>query len=82
VLVRQRPPTAKGIMFMTIEDETGPANLIVRPQVYEAHRMVARHAPAVIAHGTVERRHGVTHLVVRRLERLRERAFAQAVRSG
>jgi error-prone DNA polymerase len=82
VLVRQRPPTAKGIMFMTVEDETGPANLIVRPQVYEAHRMVARHAPAVIAHGTVERRHGVTHLVVRRLERLRERAFAQAVRSG
>ncbi|MBU3729802.1 MAG: error-prone DNA polymerase, partial [Phycisphaerales bacterium] len=72
VLVRQRPPTAKGIMFMTVEDETGPANLIVRPQVYESHRMVARHAPAVIAHGTVERRHGVTHLVVRRLERLRE----------
>jgi len=73
VLVRQRPPTAKGIMFMTVEDETGPANLILRPQVYEAHRMVARHAPAVIAHGTIERRHGVTHLVVRRLERLRER---------
>jgi error-prone DNA polymerase len=82
VLVRQRPPTAKGIMFMTVEDETGPANLILRPQVYEAQRMVARHAPAIIAHGTVERRHGVTHLVVRRIERLRESAFARAVDSA
>jgi error-prone DNA polymerase len=72
VLVRQRPPTAKGIMFMTVEDETGPANLILRPHVYEAQRMVARHAAAIVAHGTVERRHGVTHLVVRRVERLRE----------
>ena len=82
VLVRQRPPTAKGIMFMTVEDETGPANLILRPQVYETQRMVARHAPAIIAHGTVERRHGVTHLVVRRVERLRESAFAHAVESA
>ena len=82
VLVRQRPPTAKGIMFMTVEDETGPANLILRPQVYEAQRMVARHAPAIVAYGTVERRHGVTHLVVRRIERLRESAFARAVESA
>jgi error-prone DNA polymerase len=69
-------------MFMTVEDETGPANLILRPQVYEAQRMVARHAPAIIAHGTVERRHGVTHLVVRRIERLRDSAFARAVESA
>jgi error-prone DNA polymerase len=67
VLVRQRPSTAKGIVFMTIEDETGPANLVIRPKAYERLRRVARHAAAVLAEGRVESRSGVTHLVVRRL---------------
>ena len=43
VLVRQRPATASGIVFMTLEDETGIANLIVRPKIYEKFRRAARH---------------------------------------
>ncbi len=67
VLVRQRPSTAKGIVFMTIEDESGPANLILRPRIYEAHRAAARHGRVVLAQGTVERRDGVVNLLVRRI---------------
>ena len=53
VLVRQRPGTAKGIVFCTIEDETGSANLIIRPDVYEKYRRTARGAAALIAEGRV-----------------------------
>ncbi len=68
VLVRQRPGTAKGITFMTIEDETGTANLIVRPQVWERYRRVGRLAGAIIATGLLQRQDGVIHLIVDRLE--------------
>jgi DNA polymerase III alpha subunit len=64
VLIRQRPSTAKGIVFMTIEDETGVANLVIRPRVYERLRGVLRHAAAVCVRGRVERRHGVVHVLV------------------
>ena len=67
VLCRQRPSTASGIVFMTLEDESGIANLIIRPKTYERIRRVARGAMAVLAEGTVEHRSGVTHLVVRRM---------------
>jgi error-prone DNA polymerase len=70
VLVRQRPLTAKGITFMTIEDETGSANLIVRPQVWERFHRVARQARAIIATGLLQRQDGVIHLIVDRLEDL------------
>ena len=49
---------------MTIEDETGVANLIFRPKVYERLRAEVRHAAAIGVRGKVERRHGVTHLLV------------------
>ncbi|MFZ9914193.1 MAG: OB-fold nucleic acid binding domain-containing protein [Phycisphaerales bacterium] len=65
VLVRQRPSTAKGIVFMTIEDESGIANLIYRPKVYERVRAAVRHSVAVRVEGKVERRHGVVHVLVR-----------------
>jgi error-prone DNA polymerase len=75
VLFRQRPETAKGIVFVTLEDETGTANLIVRPQVWDAHRRMARRAAALSASGWVERletgqgeeRTAVVHLMVERL---------------
>jgi error-prone DNA polymerase len=72
VLVRQRPQTAKGITFMTIEDETGSANLIVRPQVWERFHRVARQARAIIATGLLQRQDGVIHLIVDRMEDLTE----------
>ena len=45
VITRQRPGTAKGFVFLTVEDETGIANVIVRPDVYDAHRMTVIEAP-------------------------------------
>lgn len=64
VLVRQKPSTAKGIVFVTIEDETGIANLIVRPKVYERLRPVVRNAGLLFVQGKVERRDGVVHVLV------------------
>jgi error-prone DNA polymerase len=68
VLIRQRPGTASGIVFITLEDETGIANLIVRPDIYEKYRAVAQHATILIAHGRVERAGDVVHVLVSRLE--------------
>jgi error-prone DNA polymerase len=70
VLVRQRPSTAGGIVFVTLEDETGIANLVIKPRVYVRYRRVARHAAALVAFGRLERRHEVVHLVVTRLEEI------------
>jgi len=63
VLVRQRPGTASGVMFMTLEDETAAANLIIWPRVYEKYRRASR-ANAVLAAGRVQRESGVIHLIV------------------
>jgi error-prone DNA polymerase len=54
-VVRQRPPTAKGVLFVTLEDETGLINLIVRPQVYERYRTALRNAPLLWAEGRLQR---------------------------
>jgi error-prone DNA polymerase len=72
VLVRQRPSTAKGTIFMTLEDETGTANLIVWPRVWERYRRVAARAVALIAHGQVERSGSVVHFCANRLEDVSE----------
>jgi error-prone DNA polymerase len=73
VLVRQRPGTAKGVTFMTLEDETGTTNLIVWPDVWERFRRVGRLAAAVIASGRLQKQEGVIHLIVERLEDLTDR---------
>ena len=72
-LVRQRPGTANGITFMTIEDETGTANLILRPGIYDRFRRAARHATALLARGRVDRNGQVVHVVVTSLSILDER---------
>jgi error-prone DNA polymerase len=72
VLVRQRPTTAGGIVFCTLEDETGVANLIIRPGIYEKYRRAARGAAALIAEGRVERQGEVVHLLVDRLRDVSE----------
>ncbi len=68
VLVRQRPGTASGIVFMTLEDETGVANLIVRPHIYQRDRRAARHGVVVLARGRVERQGAVVHVLVDKIE--------------
>lgn len=64
VLMRQRPGTAKGITFVTVEDETGIANLIVHPEVWERYRHVARAATAVLVTGSLQREGQVIHVLV------------------
>jgi len=70
VLMRQRPGTASGVVFVTLEDETGIANLILWRDVFERHRRVARLSQVMLAHGHVERQGEVVHLHVHRLESL------------
>ncbi len=74
VLVRQRPATAQGIIFMTLEDESGVINLVVHPSTFERHRAEARHGVALYVEGRVDRSDAVVHVVVQRFESLDERA--------
>jgi DNA polymerase III alpha subunit len=67
VLMRQRPGTAKGITFVTLEDETGSANLIIRLDTWKKYELPARRASALIAEGRLERKDQVVHILVRRL---------------
>jgi error-prone DNA polymerase len=55
VVARQRPSTAKGVVFMLLEDESGQSNLIVPPHVYERYRAAVRGEPLVLARGRYER---------------------------
>jgi error-prone DNA polymerase len=64
VVARQRPQTAKGIVFMLLEDERGTVNLIVPPAVYDRYRALVRAAPLVRAKGRLERREGTTNVLV------------------
>ncbi len=64
VLVRQRPGTASGVVFATIEDETGTANLIFWSAVYEINRAAARHATLLQVDGVVQREGEVVHVIV------------------
>jgi error-prone DNA polymerase len=68
VLVRQRPSTAKGITFVTLEDETGQVNLIIRPDVWNKFRAAAHGATLMLAGGRLQREKGVIHVLVSRLE--------------
>ncbi len=63
VLNRQRPATASGILFMTLEDETGHANIIVRVREQERFRSAVLGGRLVLVQGRIERAHGVTHLL-------------------
>jgi error-prone DNA polymerase len=70
VVARQRPATAKGVVFMLLEDESGTINLVIPPPVFERHRAEVRTAPLVRADGRLERRQGAINVVVSRLARL------------
>ncbi|MEH2512225.1 DNA polymerase III alpha subunit [Nitrobacteraceae bacterium AZCC 1564] len=67
VLVRQRPGSAKGVMFITIEDETGIANLVVWPKVFEAFRRIVLSAGMLAVRGRIQREGEVVHLVAQQL---------------
>ena len=70
VLLRQRPSTARGITFVTLEDETGTINLVIHQRTWQKFSTVARRAHAWIASGRLESRNSVIHLVVDHIEDL------------
>ncbi len=69
-VARQRPATAKGVVFMLLEDEFGQMNLIVPPQVYDRHRAIVRGEPLILARGRFERHDRNQNVLVRELETL------------
>jgi error-prone DNA polymerase len=80
VLVRQRPSPARGITFVTLEDETGTANLIIRQDVWQRYYRAARTATALVAHGRLQRKDSIIHVLVARLEDLTR--YLQGIPSG
>jgi error-prone DNA polymerase len=66
VLVRQMPGSAKGVMFITIEDETGIANLVIWPKLYEKQRRIILSARMMAVNGRIQREGEVVHLVAHR----------------
>jgi error-prone DNA polymerase len=70
VLLRQRPGTAKGVVFMTIEDETGQANIIVWPKLLERQRAEIIGARFVAIAGRLQKESGVIHVVAERVDDL------------
>jgi error-prone DNA polymerase len=67
VLVRQKPGSAKGVMFITIEDETGPANLVVWPKLFEKSRRIVLGSSMMAIQGKIQREGEVVHLIARQL---------------
>jgi error-prone DNA polymerase len=97
VILRQRPGTAKGITFVTLEDETGTINLVVHQRTWDRYHRIARRAPAWLAHGHLQAMRykpehpldpassdeeiPVIHVVVRRLEALAEQLSVLGIKS-
>ncbi len=73
VLLRQRPGTARGITFVTLEDETGFANLIISQETWERFHKAARTATVMLVTGLLQRQHDVTHILAGRIEDLSDR---------
>ena len=70
VIVRQRPGTAKGFLFITLEDETGIANAIVTPDIFQANRTLLHRATVLIVEGPLQKQQGVIHVRGRRFREL------------
>ncbi len=70
VLVRQRPGSAKGVMFITLEDETGISNLVVWAKTYERFRSEVLSSAMIGVRGRIQREGEVVHVIVQRLENL------------
>ena len=70
VVARQRPETAKGIVFLLVEDETGMTNVIVRPDVYDRHRAAVRGEPFVLVTGKLAKDDGTVNVLAEKVEGL------------
>ncbi|WP_182870199.1 error-prone DNA polymerase [Rhodopirellula sp. JC639] len=81
VLLRQRPGTAKGITFATLEDETGTVNLVIFPKVWERFFKVAKTSNAWLVDGKLENRSGVIHVITGRITDLSSQVSGLKLRS-
>jgi error-prone DNA polymerase len=81
VITRQRPGTAKGFVFLTLEDETGVINIIVRPDMYEKERVTLVEAPFLIVEGILQNEEGVCSIKAERVQRLDGFASDAAIES-
>jgi len=70
VITRQRPGTAKGFVFLTLEDETGIANIIVRPDLYAADRLIIVESSFLLVEGVLQNQDGVTSIKAERVSKL------------
>ncbi|QPQ54382.1 error-prone DNA polymerase [Allosphingosinicella flava] len=68
ILIRQKPGSAKGVLFLTIEDETGIANIIIWPHKFETHRRIVLSSSMIAIKGTVQREGGVIHVIADTIE--------------
>lgn len=68
IIVRQRPSTAAGVVFLTMEDETGFVNVVIWPQVWEKYGTFVRTHAFILVHGRIQREHNVLHLIADRFE--------------
>ena len=70
-ICRQHPGTAKGVVFISIEDESGVANAVVGPDLFERTRLIVTQHPALIIEGRVQARDGVIHVLAETIAPLR-----------
>ncbi len=70
VITRQRPGTAKGFVFLTLEDETGISNIIIRPDLYAAERLVVVESSFLLVEGILQNQDGVTSIKAERMSKL------------
>jgi error-prone DNA polymerase len=75
VIARQRPGTAKGFIFLSMEDETGIANVIVTPDLYEKERLVVTRSKFILAEGLLQNQDGVIHVKASRLHPLTDQTL-------
>jgi len=70
VIVRQRPGTAKGFVFLTLEDETGVANIIITPQLFDKNRLVLVDHPFLLIDGTLQNQDNVVSVKAKQVRPL------------
>lgn len=75
VIARQRPGTAKGFIFLSMEDETGIANIIIAPDLYEQNRLVITSSKFVVVHGSLQNQDNVIHIKAMRIAALPDGAL-------
>ena len=78
VITRQRPGTAKGFVFLTLEDETGISNIIVRPDLFDRDRLTVIHQPFLMVEGVLQNQQGVLSVKAERVQAIEGAAAVAA----